>query len=128
MNLTINKDMTVDSRTIAAGCGIHHQTVIRIIERNRHKLKCLLVIAGSPGKPPEMHAILTEKQTRALIGLFRPTVPVLAFAAHLDAVFAQARADEDTRAALTSAKDMLARDARLLQIAAHIELRLIEDK
>jgi len=137
MNLVIRKDMTVDSRTIAAGCGIHHQTVIRIISKNLGVLGCRLHIRRRPGKSIEIRAILTKDQARALLGLFRATPRVAAFAAHLAAAFTLARADQggiepeatpdtDERAALVAAKDMLADAARLLQIAAHLELRLIK--
>jgi len=137
MNLVIRKDMTVDSRTIAAGCGIHHQTVIRIISENLGMLGCRLHIRRRLGKSAEFRAILTEDQVRTLLGLFRATPRVAAFSAHLAAAFTLARADQggiepeatpDTneRAALVAAKDMLTDAARLLQIAAHLELRLIK--
>jgi hypothetical protein len=32
MNLIIGKDLTVDSRTIADGCGIKHESAIRLLK------------------------------------------------------------------------------------------------
>lgn len=97
MNLVIRKDMTVDSRTIAAGCGIEHESAIRLLSQHRAAIEELLgILRFEIGKiegrgRPEKIAILTEDQATALITMFRNTPVVVRFKVALAKAFGEAK-------------------------------------
>jgi len=79
--------MTVDSRTIAEGCGIEHRSAFRLLKAHQEKIEARLgtvrfeiaVKTGvQRGSMPKV-AILTEDQATALITMFANTDKVVDF-------------------------------------------------
>lgn len=100
MNLIIGKDLTVDSRTIADGCGIKHKNAIELLDTHLVEIETQLGVVpfktekplpGSKGGRPERIAYLTEDQATALVTMFRNTPIVVRFKVALAKAFGIAK-------------------------------------
>jgi phage regulator Rha-like protein len=99
MTLTIQEDLTVDSRVIAEHCEIEHEAAIRLLTTYQAEIEAELepirfqIGLGKPGrggKAPKF-ALLTEDQATALITLMRNTKPVVRFKVALTKAFSRAK-------------------------------------
>ncbi len=90
----------VDSRLLAAKCGVQHQNLRELIETHQATItEAFGVLRFETGKPsggslggrPERYALLTEDQATFVITLTRNTPQVVAFKAALVQAFAEAR-------------------------------------
>jgi len=97
MKTLIRPDMTVDSRTIAEGCGIEHESALRLLCQHKEAIEQELgIIRFEIGKiegrgRPEKIALLTEDQATALITMFRNTPVVVRFKVALARAFGEAK-------------------------------------
>lgn len=100
MNLIIGKDLTVDSRTIAEGCGIKHKNAVELLRDHLDAIECELgrvrfetaptnsAVKGGDGQKV---AYLTEDQATALVTMFRNTPVVVRFKVALAKAFGVAK-------------------------------------
>lgn len=99
MKLAIRDDMTVDSRTIAEGCGVTHKAALQLLASHKAEIENELgrvafqmaPLATRGGAQEQRVAFLTENQATALITMFRNTKVVVRFKVALSKAYGEAK-------------------------------------
>jgi len=99
VKLTIRPDMTVDSRTIAEGCGIQHKNALELLSQHLPVIEAEIGRVAFKTEPFKTNggtqrqrvAFLTEDQATALVTMFRNTPVVVRFKVALAKAFGIAK-------------------------------------